>query len=272
MARREDAARQARDPISDTLPLVLSATAAWWTTVRAGSFGPTATWITRVPALVALVGIAFGALAIVRGSRRYVWIVLGGFVVPSAAAWLLSPDPASNALAGTALLEPIELFLGALAWTTLGLVLMRPHAVVVPRGAQGGRGPTIGAGDDVSRIAMREVEAELRPEEPTMRLLPRHVLPRLAVLPLWAAIALTAVAAYQLVRVATPDRAILARLAAAAIAIALFGTASDLVEVRYLARARPTSSTRLSRAGVTLAVVVLLAVVGFVLIGRDPGP
>ena len=267
-----EAARPARDPFGDTLPLVLSAGAAWWTTVRAGSFGPTATWATRAPALVALIGIAFGALAIVRGSRRYVWIVLGGFVVPSAAAWLLSPDPASSALAGTALLEPIELFLGALSWATLGLVLMRPHAVVVPRGAQGGRGPTIGAGDDVSRIAMREVEAELRPEEPTMRLLPRHVLPRLAVLPLWTAIALAAVAAYQLVRVATPDRAILARLAGAAVAIALFGAASDLVEVRYLARARPGASSRLSRAGLALAVVVLLGVVGFVLLGRDPGP
>ncbi len=267
-----EAARPARDPIGDTLPLVLSATAAWWTTVRAGSFGPSATWVTRVPAIVALVGIALGAYAIVRGSRRYVWIILGGFVVPSAAAWLLAADPGNGALAGTALLEPIELFLGALSWTTLGLVLMRPHAVVVPRGAQGGRGPTIGAGDDVSRIAMREVEAELRPEEPTQRLLPRHVLPRLAALPLWAASALAAVAAYQLARVATPDRAILARLAAAAIAIALLGAASDLVEVRYLARARPRASTRLSRAGVTLAVVVLLAVIGFVLVGRDAGP
>lgn len=267
-----EAARQARDPIGDTLPLVLSASAAWWTTVRSGSFGPTATWWTRAPALVALLGIALGAYAIVRGSRRYVWIVLGTFVLPSTVAWLLAAEPDGSTMSGAALLEPIELFLGALAWTTLGLVLMRPHAVVVPRGAEGGRGPTIGAGDDVSRIAMREVEAELRPEEPTARLLPRHPLPRLAVLPLWTGIALAAVAAYQLLRVASPDRAILARLAGAAIAIALLGTASDLVEVRYLPRKRPEPSTRLARAGLLLALVVLLAVVGFVLIGRDPNP
>jgi hypothetical protein len=225
-----------------------------------------------VPALVALVGIALGAVAIVRGSRRYVWIVLGAFVAPSTAAWLLAADPGGATVSGAALLEPIELFLGALAWTTLGLVLMRPHAVVVPRGAEGGRGPTIGAGDDVSRIAMREVEAELRPEEPTARLLPRHVLPRLAALPLWTAIGLAGFASYLLLRVASPDRAILARLAGAAITIALLGAASDLVEVRYLPRKRPTASTRLSRAGLLLALVAVLAMVGLVLIGRDPGP
>jgi hypothetical protein len=267
-----EGARQERDPLSDSLPLVLSAGAAWWTTVRAGSFGPMATWWTRVPALVALAGIALGALAIVRGSRRYVWIVLFGFVGPSLAAWLLAPDPGGGTITGAALLEPIELFLGALAWATLGLVLMRPHAVVVPRGAEGGRGPTIGASDDVSRIAMREVEAELRPEEPAHRLQPRHVLPRLAMLPLWAGIGLAAIAAYQLLRVATPDRAILARLAATAIAIGLLGAAGDLVEVRYLSRRRPTATSRLSRAGLVLAALVLLAFLGFVLIGRDAGP
>lgn len=253
------------DAVRDVVPLASATLVAWWTTVRPAGFFPNAPWPPRLAAIVAVLGIAASAWAVARAPRRLVPIVLAGFVAPCAVAWVLGPESA------TALSEPIEVFVGAVAWTTVGLVLIRPQAVAAPSGASGGRGPTIGAADDVARMAIKELDEALVREEPPPKLAPRHPLPRLAAVPLYAAGVLSAVVAMQVVRVSTqtPDRAVLARMVAAAIALALLATAGDLVEVRYLERRSPRPRTRLQRSTVVFAVLAVLAFVYFFAIGRD---
>ena len=269
VTQRAGSAGAERDAVGDTLPLVAASIVAWWTTVRPAAFiaGSTwsETWASRTAALVAVFGILASGTSIVRGIRPFVAIVLGSFVLPCAATWILGPESA------TALSEPLEVLLGAIAWTTLGIVLMRPQAVAVPRGAEGGRGPTIGAADDVARVLMKEVEAEFAPE-PAQKLVPRQKQPRLAALPVIAAALLAALVGWQVMRVGTnaPDRAVLARIVGAACAIALLSTAGDLVEVRYLTRKVPKVRTRLQRAIVALAICALLAFIYFVAFaGKD---
>jgi hypothetical protein len=257
-------ARGERDLVGDVAPFVAAAIVAWWTTVRPAAFGVAATWWTRTPGILALVGGGIVAMEIARGTRRLVATILVAWVAPCALTWVLGRGNA------TALSEPIEVFVGAIAWTAIGIVLMRPQAVAAPKGASGGRGPTIGASDDVARVAMREVEAEMMPGEPPPKLRPRHPMPRLASLALIVAGVLASVVGLSLARVGTneQERAILARLAAAAGAIVLLSTAGDLVEVRYLNRAVPKPRKRLSRAVVSLAILALLVFIGFVLINR----
>lgn len=255
-------ARGERDLVGDTMPFVAASLIAWWTTVRPAGFGVGASWLTRAPAVLALIGVAATAYGIVRGTRFHVALLLGGFVAPCALTWLLGRENA------TALSEPLEILVGAIGWTALGVVLMRPQAVSAPKGAEGGRGPTIGAADDVARVAMREVEAEFIREEPQPRLQPRQKQPALASLPLFTAAALACAIGVMVVRVGSnePERAILARITGAAVAIAMLSTAGDLVEVRYLSRRPATVRTRLSRAMWALAGLVLLIFIGVIFI------
>lgn len=261
-------AAQDRDRLRDALPVAAATLVAWWTTVRPAGYFPGATWPPRIAATLAVLGILAAGAVILRGGRGLVAILIAGFVVPSAAAWLLGPQSA------TALAEPVEVFVGAIAWTAVGLVLIRPQAVAAPRGAEGGAGPTIGASDDVARMAMKELDAalvrDLSPPPPP-KLVPRHPLPRLGALPLWVAVGLAAAVAMQIVRVGSnvPDRAVLARVVGAAIAIALVSTAGDLVEVRYMARTPPKPRTRLQRSLTALAVLALMAFLWFVWLGKD---
>lgn len=260
-----ESTRTERDPTRDVVPVVAATLVAWWTTVRPAGFFPGSTWAPKLAALLAVAGIVAAALVILRRGRGLSAILLGGFVVPSALAWLLGQE------AATALADPIEVFVGAVAWTTLGLVLIRPQAVAIPRGAEGGKGPTIGAGDDVARVAMKELDAALVREDPPPKLTPRQPTPRLASLPLWVAAALTAIVSLQIVRVASnvPDRAVLARIAGAAVAIGLLSTAGDLVEVRYLGRKPPPPRTRLQRALYAFAAIAILAFLWFAWLSRD---
>ncbi len=254
-----------RDASRDVAPLVAATLVAWWTTVRPAGFFPGNSWSPRIAAGLAVAGVVVAAVAILRGSRHVVAIVLAGFVLPAAVAWVLGPESA------TALSEPIEVFVGMIAWAAIGVLLLRPQAVAAPRGAEGGRGPTIGAGDDVARMAMKELDAALVREEPKPVLAPRAKMPRLASLPLYAAVGLASLVALQIVRVGTnvPDRAVLARIVAAAVALALLSAAGDLVEVRYLERRAPAPRTRLQRALAAFAVLAVLALVYFLLVGRD---
>jgi hypothetical protein len=253
-----------RDAIRDVIPVAAATLVAWWTPVRPAGFFPGATWPPRIAAALAVLGIVAAAAAIMRGRKGLVAILIAGFVVPSAVAWLLGPQSA------TALAEPVEVFVGAIAWTAVGLVLIRPQAVAAPRGAEGGRGPTIGSGDDVARVAMKELDAALVADPPP-KLTPRHPIARLASLPIWVAVALAAIVSMQAVRVASnvPDRAVLARIVGAAIAIALLSAAGDLVEVRYLARQPARPRSRLQRALTALAVLAVLAFIWFVWLGKD---
>lgn len=253
-----------RDPIRDAIPVAAATLVAWWTTVRPAGFFPGATWPPKLAASLAVLGIVAAAAAIMRGQKGLVTILIIGFLLPSATAWVLGPQGA------TALAEPVEVFVGAIAWTAVGLVLIRPQAVAAPRGAEGGAGPTIGAGDDVARMAMKELDAALV-REPPPKLVPRHPIARLGSLPLYVAVALAAIVAMQVVRVGSnvPDRAVLARIAGAAIAIALLSAAGDLVEVRYQARQPAKPRSRLHRAMVALAVIALLAFIWFVWLGKD---
>jgi hypothetical protein len=257
-------ARGERDLVGDVTPFVAGALLAWWTTVRPAAFGVAASWWTRVPGILAVIGIALVAFEIVRGTRHLVATILAAWIFPCVLTWVAGRENA------TALSEPVEVFVGAIAWAAIGVVLMRPQAVAAPKGAQGARGPTIGAADDVARVAMREVEAEMTQGEPAQKLRPRHPMPRLAVTPLVVAAALCGAVGVLLLRVGTneTDRAIFARLVASAVAIVLLSTAGDLVEVRYLSRAAPKPKKRLSRALVPLAVLALLVFVGLVLLNR----
>ncbi len=259
-------AAQDRDRLRDALPVAAATLVAWWTTVRPAGYFPGATWPPRIAATLAVLGILAAGAVIIRGGRGLVAILIAGFVVPSAAAWILGPQSA------TALADPVEVFVGAIAWTAVGLVLIRPQAVAAPRGAEGGAGPTIGASDDVARMAMKELDAALvKDASPPPKLVPRHPLPRLGALPLWVAVGVAAAVAMQIVRVGSnvPDRAVLARMVGAAIAIALVSTAGDLVEVRYQARKPPPSKTRLQRSLTALAILVVLAFLWFVWLGKD---
>lgn len=253
-----------RDAIRDVIPVAAATFVAWWTTVRPAGYFPGAPWAPKLAASIAVLGIVAAAAAILRGRKALVAILIAGFIVPSAAAWLLGPEGA------TALAEPVEVFVGAIAWTAVGLVLIRPQAVAAPRGAEGGRGPTIGSGDDAARVAMKELDAALV-HDPPPKLVPRHPIARLASLPLYVAVALAAVVAMQVVRVASnvPDRAVLARIAGAAVAIALLSAAGDLVEVRYLARKTARVRSRFQRALTALAVLAVLAFLWFVWLGND---
>ncbi len=257
-----ETAIEGRDVLGDIAPFVLGAIIAWWTTVRPAAFGLVGTWPTRIVASSALAGVAFAALTIGRRSRHVVAVILAAFVFPCALTWFLGRESA------TALSEPLEIFVGAIAWAAVGVVLMRPRAVAAPKGARGGRGPTIGAGDDVARVAMREVEAEFAREEPQQRLTPRQKQPRLALLPLWVGAAIAAVIGVMAARVGTnePERAILARIAASGVVIALLSTAGDLVEVRYMSRKVPKAKTRLQRTAYALAALILLAFFGAIFI------
>lgn len=260
-----EAIRGERDTTRDLVPVAASTLVAWWTTVRPAGFFPGSTWLPRLAALLALAGILAATFVIVRRTRGLSAILLGGFVVPSALAWLLGQE------AATALADPIEVFVGAVAWTTVGLLLIRPQAVAIPRGAEGGQGPSIGAGDDAARVAMKELDAAMIHEDPPPKLTPRQPTPRLASLPLWSAAVLTALVAMQSLRVASnvPDRAVLARMAAAAVAIGLLSTAGDLVEVRYLGRKESTPKTRLQRSLGALAALGLLMVLAMVWLRQD---
>lgn len=254
-----------RDRVRDVVPVVAATLVAWWTTVRPAGYFPGSTWPPKIAATLAVIGIVAAGAVIMRGGRGLVAILIAGFLVPSAAAWVLGQQSA------TALADPIEVFVGAVAWTAVGLVLIRPQAVAAPRGASGGAGPTIGASDDVARMAMKELDAALVKESPPPKLVPRHPLARLGSLPLYVAVGLAAIVAMQIVRVGSnvPDRAVLARIVGAAIAIALVSTAGDLVEVRYLARKEAKPRSRLQRALVALAILGLLAFLWFVWLGRD---
>jgi hypothetical protein len=259
-----------RDTVGDTLPLATAAVVAWWTTVRPAAFFPGSTWQETTPsraaALVAAAGIVISAFAIVRGARHFVAIAIGSFLVPCAVTWILGPESA------TALSEPLEVLLGGIGWTTFGIVLMRPQAVAVPRGAEGGRGPSIGAGDDLARVTMKDLEFELAAQEPVVKLQPRQKQPRLAALPVVVAGLIAALVGWQVMRVApsAPDRAVLARIVGAACAIALLSTAGDVVEARYLTRKVPKPRSRLQRSMISLAAVVILAFIHFVAFGgRD---
>ena len=253
-----------RDRIGDVAPFAAAALIAWWTTVRPAALGADATWWTRGAGLAALLGVALVVVEIVRGARRLVATILATFVLPCAVTWAVGRDNA------TALSEPIEIFVGAVAWAAIGVVLMRPRAVAAPIGAAGGGGPTIGAADDVARVVAREVEADLSRGEPQARLLARHPLPRFASIALLAGALLVGAIGLLLARVGSnePERAILARMVAAGVAIALLSTAGDLVEVRYLARQPVKPRRRLQRAMIPLALLALLAFVGFLLLGR----
>lgn len=257
-------ARGERDWIGDVAPFAAAALIAWWTTVRPAAFGVGATWWTRGLGVAALLGVALVAVEIVRRTRHLVPTILGAFVVPCALAWVVGRENA------TALSEPIEVFVGAVAWAAIGVVLMRPMAVAAPRGAAGGRGPTIGAADDVARVVAREVEADLTRGEAQARLLPRHPMPAIAALPLVAAALLAGAVGVLLARVGTnePERAILARMVAAGVAIAMLSTAGDLVEVRYLARKPGSPGRRLRRALVPLAILLVVVLAGLLLAGR----
>ena len=252
-----------RDVLGDTAPFIAASLVAWWTTVRPAAFGVAGSWSTRAPSLVALAGIALTAMVIVRGLRHLVAIALSSFVLPCAVTWVLGPENA------TALSDPWEVFVGAIAWTAIGVVLMRPRAVAAPRGAEGGRGPTIGAGDDVARVAMREVEAELVSQEPPPRLQPRQKPPGLAFIPLAAGAALSCAIGVSVMRIGSnqPDRAVLARIVGAAVAIALLSTAGDMVEVRYLPRKIPKAKTRVSRSWIAFAIAMVLLILGVLVLG-----
>lgn len=254
-----------RDRVRDVVPVVAATIVAWWTTVRPAGFFPGSTWPPKTAAAIAFLGIVLAGATIVRRGRGLAAILMGGFIVPSAAAWVLGPQSA------TALADPIEVFVGAVAWTAVGLVLIRPQAVAAPRGAEGGRGPTIGAGDDAARVAMKEIDAALVKEDPPPKLVPRHPIARTASIPLYVGVGLAAMVAMQIVRVGSnvPDRAVLARIVGAAIAIALLSAAGDLVEVRYLARKPPRVRTRIQRSLIAMAVIALLVFVWFVWLGRD---
>ena len=247
-------------------PMVVAALVAWWTTVRPAGLYTGSPWPPRVAATMAGLGIVVIAVVLSRGIRLLVPVVLAAFVLPSAAAWVLGPT------SPTTLAEPIEVLVGALAWTTIGIVLIRPQAVAVPKGSEGGGGPTIGAGDDIARVAMRELDAMVD-DEPPPRLHPRHPLPRLGQLPLWVAAALSGMVTYALLRLPpganAPERALLARTVGTACVIALLSAGGELVEVRYLARKRPSGRTRLSRTGGAIVALALLAFVWMVFLGRD---
>ncbi|MBK7398245.1 MAG: hypothetical protein IPJ34_18620 [Myxococcales bacterium] len=253
--------------LRDIGPMVVAAFVAWWTTVRPAGFFLGSPWPPRVAAGLAGCGILAAALVLSRGTRHLVPVVLGGFVLPSAAAWVLGPT------SPTTLAEPVEVLVGALAWTAIGIVLIRPQAVAVPKGSEGGGGPTIGAGDDAARVAMRELDAAMVDHEPPPRLSPRNVLPRLAQLPLWVAAGLSGLIVYQLLRLPpganAPERALLARTVGTACVIALLSVGGELVEVRYLTRRAPPARTRLSRTAMALAVLFVLGFVWIVWIGRD---
>src|SRR5687768_102032 len=98
-----------RDRVRDVVPVVAATLVAWWTTVRPAGWFPGATWPPRIAASLAMLGILAAALVILRGGRGLAVILIGGFLVPSAAAWILGPQSA------TALAEPVEVFVGAIA-------------------------------------------------------------------------------------------------------------------------------------------------------------
>lgn len=244
-----------RDWFGDLAPFTAAALVAWWTTVRPSGWFPGAPAASKWASIAALAGIAIvlAALALRRG---HFWsIVLLSFIAPSIAAWVLGPEQS------TALLEPLELFVGSMAWTAVGILLIRPQAVAAPRGSEGGEGPSIGAGDDAARVLMRTLDEVGEPPPP---LTPRHAMPRLGSLPLWIGGIAASMVAYQTLRVSSnvAERAVLARTVAAAAAIGIFGVVGDLAEVRYSSRVRPAPKTRLGRALVAIAILVVLALVG----------
>jgi hypothetical protein len=264
-----------RDWFGEVVPFAAAATIAWWTTVRPAGWFPGAPAPARWSASAALVGLAVAVVALAIGARPTrragapsatppSWaLTFLAFIVPSTAAWLLGPEQS------TSLLEPVELFVGALAWVAIGVLLIRPQSVVAPDGAEGDRGPSIGAGDDAARWGSRAFDESA---EPPPALTARHAMPRWASLPLWIAGAAIASIAYQLLAVSSnvPERAVLARACGAAAAIALFGAAGDLAEVRYLSRARPRTRTRFQRATLALLVVAVALVLGWLLFPKTP--
>lgn len=253
-----------RDLARDVLPIAAATFVAWWTTVRPAGFGPAASIPAKIAAVTSLLGAALGAFAVAKRAQGIVTLLLGAFVTPAAAAWVLGAEGA------TALADPIEIFVGAVAWAIVGVLLIRPQAVAVPEGAEGGAGPTIGAADDAARVAMKELDAAVGTDPPP-KLVPRHPLPRLSALPLYVAVLLAAGAAIPIVRVSSssPDRAVLARIVAAAIAIALLSTGGDLVEVRYLARRPAAPKRRLQRAAIVLGFAAIALVLGLAIFSRD---
>ena len=263
--RSSRAAERDRDPLADTAPLLGAALVAWWTTVRSSGFSYAGTAPAKVAAVLALVGVAASSVAVYRRHRFAYAFVLVGFIVPAAAAWLLGPQGA------TALLDPMEIFVGGLAWALFGVVVIRPQAVAVPRGSEGGRGPSIGTTDDAARVMMRALDDQLADPKAKFVLSPRKPTPRWASFPaLVGALACTAVA-YQVSRVGTNfvDRAILARTVGAGSMLVLLATAGDLVEARYTARKRSPPRSRMQRAGLAIATAIVVGAVGYVTILRD---
>ena len=120
-----------RDLVGDTAPFVAASLVAWWTTVRPAAFGLTATWATRAPAVVAIAGIALTATVIVRGMRYLIAIALASFVLPCAVTWVLGPENA------TALSDPWEVFVGAIAWTVWTIVLVYKYGQTVGKKVMG---------------------------------------------------------------------------------------------------------------------------------------
>ncbi|MFI5303035.1 MAG: hypothetical protein ACHREM_33510, partial [Polyangiales bacterium] len=258
LRRSERAAARDRDPLADTAPLAGAALVAWWTTVRPSGTSFAASDPAKISALFALAGVVVAAVAIHRRQPRAHLVALGAVVVPAIATWLLGPDNAS------ALLDPIEILVGALAWMLFGVIVIRPRSVVVPRGADASLGPAMGAGDSVARVPMQLLDDAAR-AGPAAPLTPRRTMPRWASTPMLVASVGALAFLVEASRVATTvvERAVLARACATGAALVLFTTAGALMEARYVARKGSPARSRLSRAGLSIVVVLVVGGIGW---------
>lgn len=263
LRRSERAAARDRDPLADTAPLAGAALVAWWTTVRPAGTSFAATQPAKFAAALAFAGIGVAAAAVHRRVAHAHAIALAAVVLPAAVAWWLGPESAS------ALLDPVEIFVGALGWTLFGVVVIRPRAVVVPRGADAGLGPAIGAGDDAARVTLQSLD-DGAVAGPIAPLTPRRPLPAWASTPMIVASVGVLAFLVETARVATTvvERAVLIRACATAASLLLFTTAGALMESRYGARKEAPARSRLQRAGLAVAVALAVGAVGWLLLLR----
>jgi hypothetical protein len=267
LRRSERAAARDRDPLADTAPLAGAALVAWWTTVRPSGTSFAATEPAKFAASLAFLGVGVATIAVHRRVRNAHAIALAAVVVPAAAAWLFGPESAS------ALLDPIEIFVGALAWALFGVIVIRPRAVVVPRGADAALGPAIGAADDAARVTLQSLD-DPSTSGPVAPLTSRRPLPSWASTPMLVASIGTLAFLVEVSRVATTvvERAVLVRACATAAALILFTTAGALMEARYSARKPAPARSRLQRAGLSMAVALAVGAVGWLLLLRGNEP